>query len=273
MIDGNYADLEKLLDAGKAPPSTVQIGKQIADQERLKALLESAYQYALKKGVESEMNGFNNTLRDELVQRNLDAIYNFTPLMLNDRVVPPVITEVRDVIQNNNSSIKTTGVIYKIEKQAYFSTLAPNWRTYLNIPKNQYTIDYPDALSKEFMPKNNSEYAAWKAATTSGFKEGLKVAQQLFTNNLNRLNRDYIGMIRFHEFVMQGKITMPSLSRTDIAISNTGQSLSIDQKYLVIKNLPSFEGNMLKWSTWQNQNLNGNTLSSGSQADLINNSQ
>ena len=268
FMDNSYSDLQKLLDAGRNPPSSVEVGKIIENSERLKTILEMAYQTALKKGIESEMRGFSNALRTPDVQRNLDAIYNFSPLILQDRVVPPVITEAKNIPQNKNGvALKTTGTIYSIEKQAYFSTLPPNWRTYLNIPDSKYATDYSDIVSKEFMPKNSSEYALWRDKTISGFTEGQKVAQQMFTSNLNRLNRDYIGMIRFHEFVIDGKITMPSLSRSDIAISNTGKSLLIDQKLLTIKNLPSFEGNMLKWSTWQSPL---NTSNNGKQEDSLN---
>ena len=44
---------------------------------------------------------------------------------------------------------------------------------------------------------------------------------------------------------------MPSLSRADLAISNTSDVMAIDQKLLSIRTLPSFEGRMIKWTTWQ----------------------
>jgi len=248
----NSVDLQLLLETGRNPRSAQTMSVEIQNKERLNAILDMAYQYALKKGIESEMNGIRATINDPKISRNLDGIYNFSALMLQERIVPAVITEARDIVQNKNgNTLKTTSVIYKIDKQAYFSTLPPNWRTYFSFPESQYNVDFSETPTKELMPKNSREYEAWSQKTTEGFKEGQKVAREMFLYSLNKLNKDYIGMIRFHTFVLEGKISMPSLSKADLAISNTSDVMAIDQKLLSIRTLPSFEGRMIKWTTWQ----------------------
>ena len=248
----NSVDLQRLLDTGRNPPSVQTISTEVQNRERLKAILDAAYQHAVKVGIQSEMNGVRNALQDPKVERNLDGIYNFQTLMLKERVVPPVITEARDIVQNKNgTAFKTTSAVYKIEKQAYFSTLPPNWRTYLTFPSNDYDVDLTETPTKELMPRNSREYEAWKSKTIQGYNEGKKIANEMFEYSLNKLNRDYLGMVRFHQFVLEGKVSMPSLSRADLAISNTGSVMAIDQKLLTIRTLPSFDGNMLKWNTWQ----------------------
>lgn len=248
----NSVDLQRLLETGRKPSSAQTISVEIQNQERLNAIYEMAHQYAIKKGIESEMNSIRTTINDPKVSRNLDGIYNFSSLMLMDRVVPPVITEARDIVQNKNgNTLQTTSVIYKIDKQAYFSTLPPNWRSYFNFPENKYNVDFSETPTKELMPKNSREYEVWSKKTIEGFNEGQKVAREMFLYSLNKLNKDYLGMIRFHTFVLEGKISMPSLSRADLAISNTSDVMAIDQKLLSIRTLPSFEGRMIKWTTWQ----------------------
>lgn len=244
----NSVDLQLILDTGKNPPSVKSVSKAVVNEERLAAILESAYQYALKKGIESEMRAVRAVISKN--ERNLDAIYNFSPLMI-DRVVPPVITVTKDIVQNpNESSIKTTGVVYKIEKQAYFSTLPPNWRTYLTFPETSYAVDVTETPTKDLMPKGGAELTAWNKRVTAGFTEGQKVAQDMFKHGLNKLNRDYMGIVRFHQFVLEGKINMPTLNRAELAVSNNGSIMSIDQKMLNIRTLPSFVGNTLKWTAW-----------------------
>ena len=248
----NSVDLQRLLDTGRNPPSVQTVTKEVQDSERLKAILDAAYQHAVKVGIQSEMNIVRSILQDPKMERNLDGIYNFQTLMLKERVVPPVITEAKDLVQNKNgTSLKTTSAVYKIEKQAYFSTLPPNWRTYLTFPSNNYTVDVTEAPTKELMPKTSREYEAWRVKTIQGFNEGQKIANEMFEYSLNKLNRDYTGMVRFHKFVLEGKISMPTLSRADLAVSNTGSVMALDQKLLTIRTLPSFDGNMLKWKTWQ----------------------
>lgn len=248
----NSVDLQRLLETGRSPASAKTISVEIQNKERLNSILDMAYQHALKKGIESEMNGIRATINDPKISRSLDGIYNFPALMLKDRIVPPVLTEARNVVQNGNGkTLKTTGVIYKIDKQAYFSTLPPNWRTYFSFPESNYNVDFSETPTKELMPKNSREYDLWSKKTIEGFSEGQKVAREMFLYSLNRLNKDYLGMIRFHTFVLEGKISMPSLSRADLAISNTSDVMAIDQKMLTIRTLPSFEGRMIKWTTWQ----------------------
>lgn len=245
----NSVDLQLLLETGGKAPAVQVVTKEIQQQERLKTILEAAYEHALRKGIESEMKVIRTAVSKN--ERNLDAIYNFEPLVIHERVVPPVITEAKDLVQNKSyDSLKTTSAVYKIEKQAYFSTLPPNWRTYLTFPKDEYTIDLADIPTKELMPKGSKERAEWEKQTVKGFRDGQLQAQSIFTHALNKLNRDYTGMVRFHEFVIAGKVSMPSINRRELAVTNTNETMVLDQKLLTIRTLPSFDGNMLNWNTW-----------------------
>ncbi len=245
----NSVDLQLLLDSGRNPPHVQVVSKAIEREELLKAMKEAAYQYAVKKGIESEMKLIRTAIGKN--ERNLDAIFNFSPLMIHDRIVPPVITEARDLVQNKTfDTLNTTSAIYKIEKQAKFSTRAPNWRGYLNFPESHYKIDIGETLTKEQMPKGSKERAIWDEQVVKGFRDGQIQAQNIFKHSLSQLNTDYTGMVRFHKFVIEGKISMPSISRRDLAITNTNSVMTIDQKLLQIRTLPSFDGRMMSWNTW-----------------------
>lgn len=245
----NSVDLQLLLNAGKNPPSVQVVTKAIENEERISAMKEMAYQYALKKGIESEMKLIKHALNKN--ERNLDAIYNFNPLMIHDRIIPPVITEARDLIQNKTSdTLNTTSAIYKIEKQARFSTRAPNWKSYLNFPESNYKVDIVESLTKDSMPKGSKERIIWEDQIKKGFLDGQNQAQNHLKHALAKLNTDYSGMVRFHKFVIEGKVSMPSISRRDLAITNTNDMMALDQQLLQIRTLPSFDGRMLNWNTW-----------------------
>jgi defect-in-organelle-trafficking protein DotC len=245
----NSVDLRLLLDAGNRPASVQRISKEIQDKERLQAILDSAYNYAARKGMQSEMKVIRAILAKN--ERNLDAIYFYSPLMIHERVVPPVITEAKNIVENKNGgTLKTTGALYRIEKQAYFSTIPPNWRNYLSFPESNFIVDESERPTRELMPKGSNELKLWKEATEKGFRDGQAEAQSMLNYGLNRLNKEYLGMIRFHEFVLAGKVSMPSISRQELAITNNGSVMSLDQKLLMIRTLPSFDGNMMNWNTW-----------------------
>lgn len=76
----NSVDLQLLLDTGSNPPSVTTVTKTIEEQERLKVILSSAYEYAVRKGMQSQMRKINTMISKN--ERNLDAIYNFSPLMI-----------------------------------------------------------------------------------------------------------------------------------------------------------------------------------------------
>nr|WP_240533992.1 type IV secretory system conjugative DNA transfer family protein [Aeromonas veronii] len=58
------------------------------------------------------------------------------------------------------------------------------------------------------------------------------------------MNRDYTGMLRFHSFVMQGKLTMPAIASESIAVTHNGQTMAVDETLLRITTLPEFNGKM-----------------------------
>lgn len=245
----NSVDLQLLLEANSKMPSVQVVSKSLQEDEQLKALLDQVYQYSARKGIESEMKTIRTAVAKN--ERNLDAIYNFSPLMIHDRIVPPVITEARDITQtDNSSSLRTTGAVYKIDKQAHFSTLPPNWRTYLTFPKSEYEVDTSEAPTKESFPQARKYNDLVKKQTIKGFRDGQAQAQKILNYSLNRLNRDYIGMARFHEFVIAGKVSMPSIARRELALTANASSMIFDEKLLTIRTLPSFDGNMLNWNTW-----------------------
>lgn len=242
-------DLQLLLETGNHPPSITIVAKAAQEQERVKALLNEAYSRGIRVGLNSELKVIRMLI--EKNQRNLDATYDFSPLMIKEKVVPPVIIESRNLTQNKNGKIlKTTDMIYSIKSQAYFSNTAPNWRSYLNFPVADYALDLTDHVTKATMPKGQEQTKIWRQKTTEGFVEGQRQANLMFEHQMNRLNTDYIGMLKFHQFVLDGRISMPSISSRDLSVTSTGNTISLNQRLLTIKTLPSFDGNVLKWKAW-----------------------
>nr|WP_240533995.1 type IV secretory system conjugative DNA transfer family protein [Aeromonas veronii] len=76
--------------------------------------------------------------------------------------------------------------------------------------------------------------------------DGSRVEQAnlMLQYGLDRMNRDYTGMLRFHSFVMQGKLTMPAIASESIAVTHNGQTMAVDETLLRITTLPEFNGKM-----------------------------
>lgn len=219
--------------------------KNLAQQTRFKAIIDSGRSIGVKAGINWQLYYFNKSIEKQ--SRDLDTIYDFGKLMIKGRVVPPVISEVRDIYsQDDDTSIKISGISYKIESQARFSSVPPNWRSYLN-----FGLGSTDFTSQSAgLSLNSDESSVYKKSIEDGFQDGIMQANKMINHGFDKLNRDYTGMIRFNTFVLQRRISMPIIADADIPITQTGDTLVLDEKLLRITVLPSFNSNLEQWKTW-----------------------
>jgi defect-in-organelle-trafficking protein DotC len=177
------------------------------------------------------------------MSRDLDQVYNFGALMINQRVVPAVITESRNLYnQDGDYAVRLSGAFYKIERQARLSSVPPNWREYLNFPKGA-SADQSEIL----MVRADNERLVWQEGVKNGWSQGVEQANLMLTQAMDRLNRDFSGMGRFHRFVIEGKVSLPAIATEDIPVSRNGATMAVDETLLRITTLPEFNSKMSAW--------------------------
>jgi defect-in-organelle-trafficking protein DotC len=194
---------------------------------RIAASAGLAYQIAnIKKAVDAKA-------------RELDTIYNFAPLMIAGRVVPPVISESRDIYtQDGEQTLRLSGIRYEIVSQARFSSTPPNWRAYLTLPEP--TTDFVVGIR----PQNEGEQKIWRYASRIAWNEGTQQANTMLDRATDKLNRDFTGMIRYRTMLAENRVTAPLIATQDIPITKEGAALVIDDTLLRITALPDFKVNM-----------------------------
>ena len=217
----------------------------IALTARLEAVRDSGKAIGIQTGINRQMYFMKRALKQH--EREMDTVYDFGPLMIQGRVVPPVITEVRDMYhQEGDRVIKLSGVEYNIESQARFSSVLPNWKEYFEYGagnSNQTNISLGLQISGD-------EEHLFRQSIRDGYEEGINAANTMFKHSFEKLNRDYTGMLRFNTFVKRGMISMPIIASADLEITNTGNRLTLDEKLLRITILPRFNSNMDSWGAW-----------------------
>jgi len=211
---------------------------------KIEALKEAALGIGVKAGLRKQLHHINGVV--EAKQRELDTIYDFGNLMIKDRVVPAVITEARDLYNQDGAyALRLSGAYYKIEQQPRFSSVPPNWRDYLFFGKGD-SEDEP--VFGNMRPKTDYERQVWREYIARGWTQGVDQANVMLQYGLDRLNRDLLGMIRFHTFVLQNKITMPAIASQSWAYSSQHtDSIAVDETLLRITTLPEFNSAMDKW--------------------------
>lgn len=230
-------DSSALSDAMKA-------GKNVSAKSRVQAILDTALSVGIKSGIAWQLRNIQNAINRRA--REFDTVYDFGHLLIRDRVVPPVITEAKDLYsQDGDLALRLSGAYYKIERQARFTSVAPNWREYLTFPKA--TLDQ-NMLANALKPRDRAERKVWELAVTDGWRQGVEQANLMLTGGLDRLNRDFTGMMRFHTFEKQGKIMMPAVATESIAVTKEGRTMAVDETLLRITALPDFSADTQRWS-------------------------
>jgi defect in organelle trafficking protein DotC len=208
---------------------------------RQQALQDVARSIGIKHGLNTQLININNSVTQN--ESFLEKSYNFTPYLIYSRVVPPVITEARDLYnQDSDVAVRLSGAIYKIERQARLVSVAPNWREYLNFPVMKVSIE-PGTL----LPKNAQEKTVWTQAMKQGWQEGVSQANDMLSQSIDRLNRDFIGIIRFHRFAKEGKVTLPVLSESKFEMTKNAEKMVLDEQLLRLTVLPDFQTSMKDW--------------------------
>lgn len=223
---------------------------------KLRAMTEYAKSVAIRSGIKSRINEIHNAVLAS--SRELDAIYDFAPLMIDGIVVPPVVSEANNLYnQKGDTQINRAEKIFKIERQARFASTAVNWRQYLNFPVEASAFEKYAYVAGDMKPQDAIEQQAWEEATIEGWNLGVQQANIILEQGMARLNRDYIGMVRFHTFVMQGKLSMPIINKYQLYDTNTGMTMVMDEELLRISVLPTFNSQATISSLPQHQ-LNPN---------------
>lgn len=211
---------------------------------KIEAMKEAALGIGVKGGLRKQLAHINGVIQGK--SRELDTIYDFGNLMIRDRVVPAVITEARDLYNQDGAyALRLSGAFYKIEQQPRFSSVPPNWRDYLWFGN----ADKDDEMTMGNMrPKTEYERQLWREYIGKGWLQGIEQANVMLQYGLDRLNRDMTGMIRFHTFVIQNKITMPAIATQTWAYSaQQAEAIAVDETLLRITTLPEFNPAMDKW--------------------------
>ena len=186
----------------------------------------------------TEINGW---LENE--KKYLDGIFNFSALMLEHGVMPPVL-EVGDNNLNlsDPNTIRVADRTYKIVQQAQFSTTPPNWREYLWLNYSK-----PELPDKTLLPRNRAEQKIWRDGINAGWDKGIEQAYTIFQQSLARLKRDYNGMLLYRKLLTEHMISAPYVARTELGVTGDGNDMRINDQVLRIVQHPQLQTSSKGW--------------------------
>lgn len=185
---------------------------------------------ALTVGAQGGLKSRNLAIRRILKVRavELNTLFNFSRLLIDGRVVPPVILQGKRVfVRDGDRAARETGRIYRIHAFARIRQTPPVWQDYL-----LQDFPAPARPNEALLPENEDEQARWRGWVRQGWEAGLEQAFMVFEQNMARLRRDYTGMLTYHQLTRRGMISSPFLGRSNRGALIEGDTLRIDDRLL-----------------------------------------
>lgn len=177
-------------------------------------------------------------------ERHLDLIYNFNSLLLDHNVLPPVLIEGRQTLdQASDDVIRVADRAYTIQAQARFVTMAPTWRDYLKMHFKD-----PDMPDSSLMPRNEVEKNVWDRYLDEGWQAGVTQGDVIFAENLGRLKRDYEGMVRYHTLLAQNMVSLPFVAQVNLGVTGGDSEMAVNDRILRITTLPRLNTASNEWN-------------------------
>lgn len=245
QMAGNTDSLQALTQVHAIPQKNTK--DTAAHALRLQSIKEYAFSISAQIACAHHTKALEQLLNT--LHHELDRVYSFTPWLLNDNVLPPILIQAKQSIHlSDDTTIRIAGQTYQIKENAKFVSTAPHWLyDYLLKDAAHLTDHVPKTLLVNLLPKNPKEQALWKATVTEGWKAGIEQACNSFLINLNTLERDLKGLILYRQLLAKGMITAPYVAYTNLGITGDESHLNINDQLFRLTTLPTLQHQTDSW--------------------------
>ena len=238
---------DMILDSveGKSSDEIIQDEyKKNTPDGREQAILVEAMRFGSQSALYERLTHYQNMLEDNQIE--LSRIFNFSPLLLaNGRVVPPVIVEMSNLqMVEDRYTRRDVDKSYKIVEQAKVVSTPLTWRNYLYVKPQK-----PNMPSKYALPirGNEREEKIWANGVSQGWEAGLKQANRIMIQNTRKLERDYIGMVRYKIMLEKNQVTSPIPANINLGVTTDGETMNIGEVIFEMVEAPKFNRKSETW--------------------------
>ncbi len=213
---------------------------------REEALKEAALSFGARGGLAKR----TYEIRQEMAMREryLDKVFNFTQLLIaapsGFLMEPPIVTESMNamLIDLDGQTAAVSDKIYNIIRNARIVSAPRLWRQYLEREWGE-VMPPPDILT----PQDDRERAVWKEHVEMGWALGVQQADDIFREDLARLDSDFQGMVRYRMLLAQGMISPPYALQVDRGITGGGDEMRVGNRAVQITGVPELITGAESW--------------------------
>lgn len=256
--------LAALLDAGPPPDrSAGDVDGGFSVEARRSAMRAAGLAFGAQGGL--ARRGWEIDRMLERHARRLSGIYRFSELMLRKgdfTVLPPVLAASGRAFRLDREGARaaTARRVVRIVEPERIVSAAPHWRDFL-------VRDWPKAKGPAaiLFPEDEAEAARWRRWLREGWAHGTRLADDIFADDLERLNRTFEGLVQWRRANLAGMVSAPSLETARTAVSGHGRLVRIDETRAALGEEARFELRPGQWKPLPADTpTGGSTPSSGS---------
>lgn len=243
------AELDALLQFDAGDLEQPDFGLRI----RRDAMREAALSFGARGGLSHRAREISERLQRHA--NRLDATFDFRRLALPAPsgllIEPPVVTQAESalVIGQRGQTAAVADLILRINDPARLISAPRSWRTYLE--RDFGPVEPPPAV---LLPRDDEERALWRGWVTEGWNLGIEQAQAIYEADLNRLLRDFNGMVRYRGLLAQGMITEPFADLEDRGITGGGNEMRVGDRGVRITGPSQLNPRGERWTPAQKLN-------------------
>lgn len=161
-------------------------------------------------------------------------------------IVPPVVARAFTPfsVEDDGRAASAADEYLEVVAPARISPTVPTWRDYL-----LFDVGSPDMPPNALRPASDAEDRLFQQWLTEGWESGLELAEAAFDERLNRLHRDYEGMLEYRRLVANGMIDELVVADADFGVvaEADGSVMRIGERSVQIVDSARLIGNADRW--------------------------
>lgn len=226
------------IDFGNAPASAVNVRE---DAQR-----DAAISFGARSGLARRTYEIRRSLGSH--QTSLSKTFNFRRLLIAGpsgmMIEPPIITEALNnvIVANQGQQAAISDRVLSILKNARIVTAPRDWHQYLE--RSWGDVELPPQV---LLPRSKEERANWREWVKKGWSMGEEQADEIFQLDLDRMSRDFQGMVRYRELLAQGMVSEPYAMYEDRGITGDGNQLILGDRTVKITGPSELEARPERW--------------------------
>jgi defect-in-organelle-trafficking protein DotC len=238
-----------------ASPDKVKIGLYDPDDEkseiteiRRRALLEAAQGYGSQMGY--ARRGWEVEKLLEKRSGQLSQVFDFSRVVSEapakaGYIVPPIVSRSFNAFDSDadGREAAVADEYLTIVAPGKIRPVQPTWRDYLLFaPKS------PEEPARSLYPRSAAEKDLFEDSFREGWIAGVGLADAEMESRLDRLRRDYEGMLQYRRLVSMGMMDRMVLQDADFGVTGGGNEMRIGSRTVSIVSDAEFDTNPKRWS-------------------------